>query len=487
MNAAHSMLSPLLVPVLVSLLAASVRAETVAPLITPEALRADLRLARRVIEESHPGSYRYESPGELAAAFERAERSADRPMGAWSFYRLVATAVASIRCAHTSVSLPETLQRDLDQTLPLLPLAVRVLDRRVYVLRDLTGPTAALAGAEILSIAGISTAKLLDTLDAALPRDGDVATSNAWRLSGLRFGTHLARVLGLRSPYALELRDRNGRAWRSTLGGRTRPALTDSLGSRYPQDVTPTRALDTDFLDGGTVARIALHRFSEQDSATLAALHQAVAAAFDSVRARGSRALILDLRGNGGGEDELGLALLSELVTRPFTYYDSLVINSRQFSFTRYIQSQDSLPPGFAVPRPDGKLAGVGHPNLGTHEPAANPFDGPLFVLIDGRSLSTTGEFLSNLQARRKATFIGEECAAAYGGNTSGFQLVVRLPNSGLRLFVPQMAYYMAAHALPLRRGIIPDVPVTPTIDDLLAGRDPAMARAVELAGRAVR
>jgi C-terminal processing protease CtpA/Prc len=409
-------------------------------------------------------------------------------MDAWASFRCVATAVASIRCAHTAVSMPESLQHDLDTTIPILPLAVRVLDRHLYVLRDLTQPPVGdLAGDEIVSVAGIPTARLLDTLYAALPRDGDVASSDAWRIDGLRLGTHLARVFSLRSPFTLELRERGGRTRSVAIEGRPRPALVDSLRARFPGDLPPANALDTGFLDGGAVARIALHRFSERDSATLVALHRAVAQAFDSVRTRHSRALILDLRGNGGGEDELGLALVSALLSRSFTYYDSLVINPREFSFAAYVQNQDPIPPGFTVPRPNGKLAGIQHPNQGTHEPAPNHFDGPLFVLMDGRSLSTTCEFLSNLEPRRKATYVGEEAGGAYGGNTSGFTATVRLPNSGLRLFVPQMTYYMAAHGRPLRRGMLPDVAVQPTIDDLLAGRDPAMTRAVELARRAAR
>jgi len=464
--------------------AAVAQAPPATPLLAPEALREDLAIARRVIEESHPGAYRYASPAELAAAFDRAARAIDRPMDATSFFRHAATAVMSIRCAHTAVTLPETLQRAIDTTVPLLPLAVRRIGRRLYVLHDLSEPPAGLAGAEIVAIAGIPAARLLDTLEATLPRDGDVESSSAWRVDGLRFGMHLERVFRLHAPYAVEVRGRDGRR-RVTLAGRPRPVLVDSLKARFPRDWPPAQALESGFVDGGAIARIALHRFSEHDSVSQAALHAALAQAFDSVRVHHSRALILDLRANGGGEDELGLALLSELLPKSFTYYDSLVINAREFSFARYIQAEDPLPPGFAVPKPDGRLAGIGHPNLGTHEPAANHFDGPLFVLMDGRSFSTTCEFLSNLHPRRAATYIGEEAGGATGGNTSGFDITVRLPHSGVRLIVPQMTYYMAAHDRPLRRGMMPDVPVTPSIADWIDGRDPVMDRAVALARRA--
>ena len=57
---------------------------------------------------------------------------------------------------------------------------------------------------------------------------------------------------------------------------------------------------------------------------------------FEAMSESGTKSLILDLRDNGGGEDELGKLLLSYLLDEPFKYYDDLVINARQFSFQKY-------------------------------------------------------------------------------------------------------------------------------------------------------
>lgn len=454
-HAVRSLLPLLVVPVFLSFLATALRAETPAPLIGPDALRADLRLARQVIVESHPGCHRYESPDELAAAFDRAERSADRPTDAWGFYRSVATAVASIRCAHTSVSLPETLQRDLDTTLPLLPLSVRVLHGRLYVFRDLADPAAALAGAEILSIAGIQTPKLLDTLYAALPRDGDVATSNAWRVSGLRLGTHIARVFGPRSTYPLVLRDRKGRILRRVLEGRPRPALTDSLTAKYPHDLPPTRALDVDFLNRGAIARLALHRFSERDSATLAALHQAVAAGFDSVRMHGSRALILDLRGNGGG-DAGALRRLTGAFFRPPGPISIGWLESR------------------------GRLRAL----LAPPWPRERAFDGPLVVVVDSESASAAEVFARTIQLRGRGKVVGDRT----GGAVMLARTHVRMQTRQQRLVAYAVSITEADVIMPdgstlEKTGLTPDVVVLPSAADLRAHTDPMLARAVELAG----
>lgn len=463
----------------------SAAAAAAPPRLSPAAMRADLRLARAVLEESHPGAHRYVDAATLGQAFDRASKAVSRPMTAWEFYRYVATPVATIECAHTSVALPETLRRELDTQVPILPLSVRVIEGKVQVFRDLSGTEPTVAGLELMSLDGRPLEMLLDTIYAATPRDGDVPTSRAWRLSGLRLGSELVRVLGRRSPYFVRVRDARGETRTVTLVGQPRPRLVDSLRARYPQDMAPGSTFALDFIDSIATARITIRRFTEPDSVAQAALHRTLAQSFDSVAAHGTRRLILDLRGNGGGEDEMGVDLLSRLVDKSFTYYDSLVIRKRKTAFARYMLEDPPFPPGFAVPRADGNLMGVGHPNSGTHEPAANHFDGKLIVLIDGRSLSTTSEFLSNLHARRKATYIGEESAGAYGGNTSAMERVVRLPNSGIVLHVPQMTYYMAAHESDPRRGIRPDILVTPVVGELILGRDPAMEMGIALARQA--
>lgn len=95
-------------------------------------------------------------------------------------------------------------------------------------------------------------------------------------------------------------------------------------------------------------------------------------------------------------------------------------------------------------------------------------------------SFSATGESTSLFHYYKKAVFFGEECGAGYYGNTSGFMVMATLPNTKIQVRIPLILYTMAVDGYPMNRGIVPDVPVTPTIEDLLAGRDLVMDRALE-------
>ncbi len=100
-------------------------------------------------------------------------------------------------------------------------------------------------------------------------------------------------------------------------------------------------------------------------------------------------------------------------------------------------------------------------------------------ILIDGGSFSATGETTSAFHYYKKAVFFGEECGSGYYGNTSGFMVTATLPNSRIQIRVPLVLYTMAVDNYPKDRGIVPEFPVTPTIEDLLMGRDPVMEKAL--------
>jgi hypothetical protein len=74
--------------------------------------------------------------------------------------------------------------------------------------------------------------------------------------------------------------------------------------------------------------------------------------------------------------------------------------------------------------------------------------------------------------------FFGEECGSGYYGNSS-YMVTATLPNTRIQVRMPLVLNTMAVDGYPKDRGIVPDFPVSPTIEDLLAGRDPVMEKAL--------
>jgi hypothetical protein len=450
----------------------------------PDQLVADFRIARQALEEGHSGIYRYTSKQELDRRFNQAEKALTKPMSVLEFYRILAPAVAAIKCGHTDESLPRDFLKAFNAKTGVLPLHVRVLEGKPYVFRDLSGASASLAGKEIRSINGVPASTIVEKMLAAASGDGDIQSVRMKRISGWTFSAKLSTLVGLSGPYEVAYWEpKEQRERRAKLAGADLTQFQAAARIKFPQDQDAKPAAEFQLLDEGAIAIMKIHGFSElldpKGKKTLAEFFQE---SFDAMKQKGTKTLILDLRNNGGGEDELGKRLLSYLLDQPFQYYDRLVINARKFSFQKYTQLPDV--PADAVERmPDGKYRALTHPNLGIQQPSKPTFAGKLFILMNGHSFSTTAEFLSQAHFHKRAKFIGEESGGAYYGNTSGVVPAVTLPYTKLIIYVPLVSYYLAVNGYKaVAHGVLPDYPVHNRIEELLEGKDKELDLALELA-----
>jgi hypothetical protein len=451
----------------------------------PEKLRADFLVARQALEEGHGGIYRYTSKEQLDRVFDQADKSLTKPMNMLEFYRVLAPVVAAIKCGHTDVALPRELKNSSAAN-GVLPVEARVLDDKPYVWRDLSGGPASLAGMEIRSINGVSVSSIVEKMLAAVSGDGDIQTVRMRRISGWKFSSNLSALVGLSGPYDVALWDsKEQREVKVVLKGADLSQLEEAARTKFLQDKGPDTAGEFTFLEEGTIAVMKVHAFEgfadKERKKTLPVFFQE---SFEAMNRKGTKTLVLDLRNNGGGADELGKLLLSYLLDKPFRYYDDLEINAREFSFAKYTQLPEV--PAEAVERqPNGKYRVVDHPNLGIQEPSQPTFAGKVLILMNGGSFSTTAEFLSLAHYHRRATFIGEESGGGYYGNSSGVVAALALPNTKLVIYVPLVTYYLAVSDYnAAAHGVFPDYPISYTIEELLAEKDKELTLALELARR---
>jgi hypothetical protein len=458
------------------LLVASAMAGALAAPLTAGQLQSDFQLARQALEEAHGGIYRYTTKAELDRVFDSAARKLDQPMEAIDFLRILAPAVAALRCGHTGVQLSPALKAEMEQAL-LLPLDVRLVRGRLYILRDFDG-AGKLAGREIVSINGVAIGSIIERLTAAAPGDGFIATGRAQRVAR-KFKEELFTQFGMQGKFTLGLRAASPEM--ATLAGQTLAALKQASASRYPQDQRPHRFAELSLLDEGKIARLQVFNFTDEEEDDEGAV--ILKKAFEKIAASGAQTLLLDLRDNGGGEDRLGKLLYSYLVDTPFPYYEELTVKRASLSFAGHVEGSAVIPARMLMTRPDGLFSVQGHPNLGMQKPALPTFRGKVIALINGGSFSTTAELITQLHDKKHATFVGEESGGAYHGNSSGNGVALILPSSGLRVVIPLVTYKLAvsgAHANG--RGVVPEVEAIPEIADYLSGEDVVLEKALRIA-----
>jgi carboxyl-terminal processing protease len=106
--------------------------------------------------------------------------------------------------------------------------------------------------------------------------------------------------------------------------------------------------------------------------------------------------------------------------------------------------------------------------------PRPEVFTGPVAVLVDGSSASTSEIFAEGLKDLGRARVFGERTAAAALPS-----VIERLPNGDG--FQYATANYISEGGKPLEGiGVTPDVEVKLSRQALLAGRDPVVDAAIE-------
>ena len=176
-----------------------------------------------------------------------------------------------------------------------------------------------------------------------------------------------------------------------------------------------------------------------------------IAADFDRAidRHRGADGLILDLRGNPGGVAGMAMGFAGHVLDERASLG---VMSTRTTRLEIRANPRRVNPAGERV----------------------EPFDGPLAILVDGLSMSTSEIFAQGLQT------IGR--ARVFGQRTPGAALpsqITRLPNGDALQFA--FADFVDPEGVRLEaRGVIPDEVVSLERDDLLAGRDAPMQAALE-------
>ncbi len=262
--------------------------------------------------------------------------------------------------------------------------------------------------------------------------------------------------------------------------GITADEINRVLRERYPATAERRPTYELSFRE--TTAVLTIRSFGDDPDKGTPAYPEFLKNSFRALEEKKIPNLVIDLRGNGGGHDEYGKLLFAHVMDRPFLYYWTLETKKDHYDLFRFTDESPKDEEELAKQvrkNARGWFDVIGHPNTGLQRPEAPRFTGRIAILVDGLSFSATGETTSVFHFHKRAVFFGEECGSGYYGNSSGFMVMATLPNTRIQIRIPLVFYTMAVDGYPKDRGIVPDVPVTPTIEDLLAGRDPVMDRAL--------
>ncbi len=475
-------------------------------------LLEDVDVLQRVYESVHPGLYRYNTKAQMDGHFAvlRAEFGRERTLA--ESYVAISQFLAKIQCGHTYANFfnqPKEVVQALFSGKNRVPFCFRWIGARMIVTRDLSPEPRLKPGSEILAINGIRVADILAKLMTIARADGSNDAKRVAYLEVTGLGQYEAFDIFLPLFFPtigeqMELLVREPNADRPT---------TVSVRAH---DLDQRRALSRANKEPQRGEAEPLWRFEPLDERTSYlrmpswALYNSkwdwkefLDRGLDALIDQRVQALIVDLRGNEGGQD-FGNSLISRITPttvrydrfQRYTRYRTLPLPK---SFDAYLDTWDWSFKDWGQAARDDRLGFFRMTRFDDDEkgdviaPRGRRYEGRVAVLIDASNSSATFQFAQVIKENRLATLVGQTTGGNQRGINGGAFFFVTLPNSRIEVDLPLVGNFVGderptGKEIPFQKipdaGIDPDVAVTRSIDDIARGKDAELEAAIALVKR---
>ena len=467
------------------------------PRYTPRMLTAneatrDVDLLIRALETVHPGLYRYTAKPEIDAAFAQLKAAASAPITELALHGHIARMLAAIHCDHTKAEMSEALTAYRTNNPTHLPLRFQLIEGRMIVVSNDGQATTPPIGSEILSINGMAVPALLLKLAPMVSYDGTTDQAIAAKLAddsdlmGDDFNENYPTLFGFPDSWQIE--------WKPVGGVKSTTANLKPI--KFAQWTTlagPGAKYRSEFYNAitwrmsGKAARLGIDTFVNYRNPVQATAF--LSGFFAAMKEAGSEHLILDLRKNGGGSEDVSVALGRYLIDRPFTWSKPVRYKAVHYGdLPQYFETWGDREARFNPPMStftrtaDGwfdRIPVMSGAELSDRDTTfeqmpigALAFSGRLTILSGPRNGSGATRTIAQLKEKARAVVIGEDSAGSAEGPTSGSIFLMILPESGIKVRIPEAWNRTDIDSFTVGKGVAVDQLVVPTLADFEAGRD---------------
>ncbi|MDJ0646776.1 MAG: S41 family peptidase, partial [Flavobacteriaceae bacterium] len=461
--------------------------------IPSEKLMEDFDLIKTMVLQVHPGVYRYSTESEINQALDKLKRSFQRDLSYGEAYLVISELLGQIQCDHTFASfynqgpiLKEVIHNQKDK----IPFTFKWIRDRMVVLKNASEAVLP-SGSEVVKIDGVLTSNILNDLKKYAKADG--ATDKS-RVSQLEvdgypyrynaFDVYYSLKYSVQDTFELEIRTPDGNQRIVNVEPITREKRAEELTKRYP-DFPSTK----DMLCGyqklkNKVGLLKAGTFD--DSGMDRDWNKYLKETFIQIERDGIKSLIVDLRKNQGGFDEIGETLMRHLMKKPGSlenYVDKTRFKIFPESLKPYAQSWgDPWYYDLEVTSGPDEQGYFERPRYiePVVKPARNAFDGEVYFLVGPDNVSMAYYLATAIKKNTIGTIIGEETGGNQQGINGGQILFLRLPNSKIEIDVPIVGSFALNNKAP-NSGVLPDYQVLLTAKEITENKDPALEKALSL------
>ena len=460
--------------------------------LSQEELIEDFHFYRDILENTHPGLYRYNEKSEMQNTLDSVAALLDRDMNFYDFYRILASVNASVRCAHSFIIPYRDFDAYVMQKAKGIPFYIYPAEEDMIVIFNGSDNELIKPGFALTAVNGRPMEEIKEELMNLYWEDGYNIGGRRKVLEGPVFSTFYYSLIDQPDEFTLTFKDESGNEYEVKTAAKsfaeTQKSFKKNPANKQVLKVFKnTKDKNWNFKILKDVESTAYLRFtgfadpkavSNESSAKL--MKDFMLSVMEKVEAKKIENLILDLRDNAGGWDAMGIELYKFLsnTDQQFEYYGKgfAVTND-----TAYLKYSDLNAADIAslneelIPQPDGTY--LINPEFDKSaqdlKPYEERFKGQLYILINRGTGSAASEFAAIARSNKIGIIVGEEAGGAYEGMNGSSFLRFELPNSKMYVRTPLVSSTLAVKPVDeAGRGVMPDFEVQFRRGDVISRND---------------
>lgn len=465
---------------------------------TPEQIKEDVAVLRKTIQFVHPNLYKYRSKADLEMDLQQLEKAMLAEPTLTNAYKQVSKFATKIECSHTFTNpwnQGSLTKRAIFFQPDKVPFTFSRIGKRMFIDKNASDVEELVSGLEVLEINGVPTQTIFERLMPYVSADGanDEKKLQRLTLSGNNkfelFDIFLPLEFGSTQNFILKLYDHsNNQTFEKEVSAVSKTRRDANLKAKYP-------TFKNDFASGwqfdwknDSTAYLKMQSFAVFDNSF--DWKGFLTSAFNEVNQKNAQHLILDIRGNEGGNDDIVEYLLLKMLNQTIEVpAPQSIVNYKKLpeELRANVSTWSKLPYNWGatveeLPNGQYQMKERFGGRAKIYKPAADNFQGKVYLLVDAENSSATQIMATYAKEYDLATVIGQPTGGNQRGLNGGYMFFHRLPNTGVEIDLPLIGInlFPVTDDTP-NGGVQPDLLVKKNITDFINGADTELQATMDI------